>query len=74
MMDYQLVFINFLFPRLFAQQAKAAVISVMECVYHLEPAFSWHWLMLLNCTLYIVPKWHLQGYIAAKCGKPTGPR
>lgn len=40
MMDYQLVFINFLFPHLFAQQAKAAVIFLMECVYHLEPAFS----------------------------------
>lgn len=47
MMDYRLAFINFLFPRLFLQQAKAAVIPLMECANHLGP-FFWHWLMLLN--------------------------
>lgn len=39
MMDYRLAFINFLFPRLFLQQAKAAVIPLMEGANHLGPFF-----------------------------------
>lgn len=38
-MDYQLPFINFLFPPLLLQQAKAAVITLMEHAHHLGPFF-----------------------------------